>query len=365
MVPFTDSHFSSAEVFIPCHLSFADVRIFSILFEKSWAIVEILSPTPSFISPALFLRFSQPSFALSIDVCTLSPIPVKNPPIASITGPIVSFTAAVILSQFFIINITAAIAAAIPAMVSTTGAAAVNAPPIAGTIVPVIVPPRLLKLDKSPRPFIAEINGAIFARATSNPPIAIITFCTGAGRSANFSIVFATPSATGSNFKTISAAFSPTPENESCTFLQAACIFCDEVVVLSFNSLAFPATSLNASPTGVSDSMNFVFPSSPIVPNAVAAKFILSCSFVVFLISSTMEFITSFCEAPPSFHLLKSSSVFWDQMPVPSLTCPVFSSICVMVSAIVPSARRVVTSLIASLTLSRLYAPPSDPFFSN
>ena len=114
----------------------------------------------------------------------------------------------------------------------------------------------------------------------------------------------------------------------------------------------------------VSDSMNFVFPSSPIVPNAVAAKFILSCSFVVFLILvNDGIYNLPFVKLLLLSNLLKSSSVFWDQMPVPSLTCPVFHRSVSWISAIVPSARRVVTSLIASLTLSR-YMPRRQIRFS-
>ena len=55
-----------------------------------------------------------------------------------------------------------------------TGAAAARAPPIAGTTVPVNSPPRLPRLDTIPRPFIAEIIGAIFEIATNSAPTAMI-----------------------------------------------------------------------------------------------------------------------------------------------------------------------------------------------
>ncbi len=126
----------------------------------------------------------------------------------------------------------------------------------------------------------------------------------------------------------------PIPSNADCgvSYLTAA------------NSSALPLTSSKLSPTLDSDSINFVPPSSAIVPNAVAARFILSCSFVVFLMFCTIALTTSCCVALPSCQALKTSCVLLSKLSnAPS---------------IVPSASLVVTSLSESFTLSRLYAPP-------
>lgn len=86
--------------------------------------------------------------------------------------------------------------------------------------------------------------------------------------------------------------------------------------------------------------MNFRFPSSAMVPKASAARFNASCWLVQFPMSATMESMTSFCVAPPFCHEVNSSCVLVEKEP--------------MESPMVPSTKRVVTSLMASLTLSRL-----------
>ena len=121
-----------------------------------------------------------------------------------------------------------------------------------------------------------------------------------------------------------------------------------------FSSSMVPLVSSKVFPTLVKDSINFIFPSSPMVPKAKAALLSLSCWFSVFLISSTMASMTCFWVAPPCCHCLNKSSTPFPQLPVPSSNSPVFWFIESMEPSNVPSARRLVTSLIASFTLSRL-----------
>ena len=183
---------------------------------------------------------------------------------------------------------------------------------------------------------------------------AIFTIANAATNPAMIAVISGTCDAINSTTSFIAGIKSDTigASTSICTVLPtpASSLFTSSYLICLTSSI-LPFTSSNELPTLVSDSTNFVPPSSAIVPNASAARFIFSCSPVVFCISATIESITSFCVAPPFFHALNSSCVLSEKPPIPS--------------SMVPSARRVVTSLIASLTLSRLYAPPSQPFCNN
>ena len=126
---------------------------------------------------------------------------------------------------------------------------------------------------------------------------------------------------------------------------------CIGVVVSLANCCPFPDTSSNVSPTLLKAFANVRFASSPIVPNAVADIVSACCWLSHFVISLTILSITCFWVAPPFCHSLNVFCVSLLKEPI--------------ASPIVPSANLVVTSLIASFTLSKLYAPLSAPFFSN
>ena len=203
-------------------------------------------------------------------------------------------------------------------------------------------------------------------KAAITAPNITAKFCTGSGSFPKKSPTVFNPDAIGGIISFASLiSCSPSGIRLCCSCLMLASNVCESVVDWSNMFSAEPATSSYVFPTDVSDSMIFAFPSSAIVPNARAALFSLSCWFTVFWMSVTIASMTSFCVAPPCCHCLNTSSTTWLQPPVPVCTSPVFSSILLNESAIVPSTSLVVTSLIASFTLSRLYAPLSSPFCSN
>ena len=125
-----------------------------------------------------------------------------------------------------------------------------------------------------------------------------------------------------------------------------SCLFNDSSILpklsyfTSFTPSIAPLTLLNSSPTVVKEVTTLRLASSPIVPNAVAAIVNWSCSFLQLEISPTMELITSFMVPFPLSQFLKA-------VCVSLLNISIFAFI-------VPSPKRFLTSLIESLTLSRL-----------
>ena len=263
-----------------------------------------------------------------------------------------SFVAWIFSSSWAFAAFCVAVYAAIPAATAAT---------------PAMIAPHGFAAIASPSALIPPVSNAIFAVVFAITAPALntsIAVPTDASKVTISGICFGNHCASCNRLESTG----PTIGSTTLTVKPRLMVSREEATVSYFTFLTssiFPFTSVKSSPRVVKDFTTFRFASSPIVPNAVDAMVRASCSSLQFEISLTIESMTSFILPLPFCHALNAFSVVFDHIPVPSFSSPVFSSISAIVSPMVPSARRFFISLMESLTLSRLYAPPLVPFFSN